>query len=335
MNENITNSEVRELFEKSGFGYEVLTRENADSLRGFLADELKTYKNDIFTMTVARDRKKDFVQGVTFFIEVKGYIDDGRKFVHFKRREAISFNCDGFIGFAGWADSTNVQPILRAFVRWLDSLEKIRNSVESYYLQYSNSTVGSNVLWWGKNGNGYVTDLSKAHIYTREEAISHHESRITDIPWPKEYVDSKTRETVDTQYLKPEEAKNFNVDDTSEFVLIEDNYDGNDVYFATENYMHPTELKFAKKLQFGSLLKDMIGERREVWPFDYVESFKRPTVSIKSLKLKKAHEKTGIVIAKKRKYVQKFNCGGCGRFISISDYYSNGVCDPCAVHCGR
>lgn len=38
---------------------------------------------------------------------------------YFAGREAVSFNADGFIGIAGWADSTNVQPFLRALMRWL------------------------------------------------------------------------------------------------------------------------------------------------------------------------------------------------------------------------
>lgn len=33
--------------------------------------------------------------------------------------EGVSFNRDGFIGFAGWASDENVQPVLRAFKRWL------------------------------------------------------------------------------------------------------------------------------------------------------------------------------------------------------------------------
>ena len=39
---------------------------------------------------------------------------------YFKRREAISFNDGGFIGFAGWADKYNVQPFLKAFDRWVE-----------------------------------------------------------------------------------------------------------------------------------------------------------------------------------------------------------------------
>lgn len=39
---------------------------------------------------------------------------------YFTRRECISFNPDGFIGFAGWADQGNTNPILRAFLEWCD-----------------------------------------------------------------------------------------------------------------------------------------------------------------------------------------------------------------------
>lgn len=41
-----------------------------------------------------------------------------------ERRECISFNADGWIGFAGWADQGNTNPILRAFIEWCDVLAK-------------------------------------------------------------------------------------------------------------------------------------------------------------------------------------------------------------------
>ncbi len=45
------------------------------------------------------------------------------KFIEMKtsewdRREAVSFNRDGFIGIAGWADNNNVKPLLSALVEW-------------------------------------------------------------------------------------------------------------------------------------------------------------------------------------------------------------------------
>jgi len=39
-------------------------------------------------------------------------------------REAVSFNRDGFIGFAGWADSSNIRPILDGVSDWLGMLNK-------------------------------------------------------------------------------------------------------------------------------------------------------------------------------------------------------------------
>ncbi len=75
-----------------------------------------------------------------------------------------------------------------------------------YYLQDSRSYCGNDVFWWAKDGNGYTTDLSKAHVFAKEDAVRHHEIRETDIPWPKGYIDGKTRPAVDMQYIKRDEA---------------------------------------------------------------------------------------------------------------------------------
>jgi hypothetical protein len=75
-----------------------------------------------------------------------------------------------------------------------------------FYLQDSRSYVGNDVLWWAKEGKGYTTDLRLAHVYTKDEAVARHKWRETDIPWPKEYIDGKTRPAVDMQYIKRDEA---------------------------------------------------------------------------------------------------------------------------------
>jgi len=77
---------------------------------------------------------------------------------------------------------------------------------DKYYLQDSRSYVGNDMLWWGIDGCGYTSDLRKAHVYTREQAVKHNQDRYTDIPWPKSYVDSKTRPAVDMQYVKINDA---------------------------------------------------------------------------------------------------------------------------------
>jgi len=77
---------------------------------------------------------------------------------------------------------------------------------DEYYLQDSRDLVGNDMLFWAKNGQGYTTDLRKAHVYTKDEAVKQHQCRETDIPWPKEYIDAKTRPAVDCQYVSVTEA---------------------------------------------------------------------------------------------------------------------------------
>ena len=39
-------------------------------------------------------------------------------------RECVSFNDDGFIGIAGWADDNNVKPIISALIEWAEGERK-------------------------------------------------------------------------------------------------------------------------------------------------------------------------------------------------------------------
>ncbi len=41
---------------------------------------------------------------------------------HFRGREAVSFNQDGFVGFAGWADDQNIVPVLKGFAAWVEEM---------------------------------------------------------------------------------------------------------------------------------------------------------------------------------------------------------------------
>lgn len=75
-----------------------------------------------------------------------------------------------------------------------------------YYLQDSRDYVGNDMLFWAKNGQGYTTDLRNAQVYTKDEAVKQHQCRETDIPWPKEYIDSQTRPAVDFQCVSITDA---------------------------------------------------------------------------------------------------------------------------------
>lgn len=41
---------------------------------------------------------------------------------YFTGREAISFNEEGFIGFAGWADIENTKPFTTTFIEWTEDI---------------------------------------------------------------------------------------------------------------------------------------------------------------------------------------------------------------------
>jgi hypothetical protein len=43
---------------------------------------------------------------------------------YFEKREAVTFNESGFVGFAGWADEENIVPVLKGFYEWLSSMAK-------------------------------------------------------------------------------------------------------------------------------------------------------------------------------------------------------------------
>lgn len=77
---------------------------------------------------------------------------------------------------------------------------------EEFYLQDSRSYVGNDMLFWRVGGAGYTTNINEAAIYTKESAQAQHNMRDTDIPWPKSYIDGKTRPAVDMQYVRRDEA---------------------------------------------------------------------------------------------------------------------------------
>lgn len=99
----------------------------------------------------------------------------------------------------------NDKVIRRSELKIIERLDKISQLPKDkfFYVQDRRNYVGNAVLWWGKNGNGYVTDLSKAHKYTWDE-IQSFNPRESDIIWESEHVEHAIRQYVDAQYLNRE-----------------------------------------------------------------------------------------------------------------------------------
>lgn len=68
-----------------------------------------------------------------------------------------------------------------------------------YYVQDAREPGGDCVLWWCPERNGYTTILDEAGVYTGEQVARLH--RDTDIPWPKEQVESMAVQVVRAEKL--------------------------------------------------------------------------------------------------------------------------------------
>lgn len=113
----ITRDQAREYFTKCGLTLNTITKPYFDDLRKRVNVKLKS--SGIFRNSYAVNRKTKFKDsGKSLY----AYI--GCKSDYFSDREAVQFNTDGFIGFAGWADSVSVRPILEAFVEWCDDIKR-------------------------------------------------------------------------------------------------------------------------------------------------------------------------------------------------------------------
>lgn len=104
--------EARQAFVDAGLTYDVLTPASMQRLRTIVNDRMKASG---VIMGGFRCRQRAIIKDTPHgrFAELRCRAD------YFDNREAISFNTDGFIGFAGWADDTNVQPILDGFKAWV------------------------------------------------------------------------------------------------------------------------------------------------------------------------------------------------------------------------
>lgn len=100
-----------------------------------------------------------------------------------------------------------------------------------FYLACLRDNVGSNVGFHAIDGRGYTTDLSKAHVYTREEAQQAW-SRDIDLPLSADHIDALAVWKVDCQCIPHSTTLKSGCDAYVAFQAKR--WDGNDVYWLTE-----------------------------------------------------------------------------------------------------
>ena len=121
----LTRDQARDAFNRE-LTYADLGATDIRALQGFVAVECARHDRELdrrgkSLMLMQPSYRKKYEPRIVASKERKGIYEaylrvDGR---YWQGREAVSFNGDGFIGIAGWADDNNVQPFLRGFMRWL------------------------------------------------------------------------------------------------------------------------------------------------------------------------------------------------------------------------
>lgn len=104
---------ARKAFADSGLTYADLSRTDLEALRDILGRHLKNAATIEGYRMYRRIRIVDWPNGWAA-LTCRAY--------YFEKREAVTFGSDGFIGFAGWADDTNVAPILAGFHEWVSAM---------------------------------------------------------------------------------------------------------------------------------------------------------------------------------------------------------------------
>jgi len=109
----VTRNDARELFERSNLSFDKLTVEMMRDLRKRIDLAMKSSGLMQETLRMRRCCRLTPRHDGRFYVTLRCrsyYFDD---------REAVTFNPDGFIGFAGWADDNHLAPILKGFDDWL------------------------------------------------------------------------------------------------------------------------------------------------------------------------------------------------------------------------
>jgi len=111
----------RNYFTKKGLTYENVTEGDIGVLYMLLNKHVKQ-ANKAGTMSVDTMRMSTKIKGK---YNRNGTLKECYMYMnshYFTQREAISFNRDGFIGFAGWADEFNKAPLISAFMKWINTI---------------------------------------------------------------------------------------------------------------------------------------------------------------------------------------------------------------------
>ena len=187
-----------------------------------------------------------------------------------------------------------------------------------FYMLCSRETVGSNASFHCHNGNGYSSNIDRAHVYTLEEAQKSWDlGREIDQPVCADSVDALAVWHVDCQYIPTENVTKPGCD--AYVAYKKDSWNGNDVYWLQSGGL-PTD-DFSKAFVFVSANTEEPGV---IWlPFAMADAVKRRTFNIHELNHRSMVQGAGLVMPdwlkkynrrqKSRSGKVRWNCPYCGK----------------------
>lgn len=108
----LTRDDARRKWASSGLTYDAVSDASLKRLRDMIDDHVRS--SGLIRRSFRAGRLSINRHGCRANIDCCAF--------YFKNRQAVTFEHSGFIGFAGWADDTNVKPILAAFCAWVDEM---------------------------------------------------------------------------------------------------------------------------------------------------------------------------------------------------------------------
>lgn len=118
--DTLDSSYARSVFSNSNLTYKD-ARDYLPKLIEILKINLESYPFTTNCLDMTLDDQIDYGGEESIFLFVNG--------PYFSKRECISFNPDGFIGFCGWADSKNNKPIINSFIEWCNYVKNDKDKV--------------------------------------------------------------------------------------------------------------------------------------------------------------------------------------------------------------
>lgn len=113
---SFTRDDARRYWAASGLAIAALDLPAVERLREMIDAEVQ--RGEYLRGTFRAKRKAKRLRSGCWHIACEAWYFKGSH-----ARQAVTFEECGFIGFAGWSDDTNIQPIIRAFMAWVDEMK--------------------------------------------------------------------------------------------------------------------------------------------------------------------------------------------------------------------